>query len=258
VLKIKVILISVICLLINTPALIAQTIPIHGKVIGADDLENIHVINKTSKIFTITNSSGEFDIHVKLNDTLVFSSIQYSNLEVIIDDLVVLNKELEVNLEEYVNALDEVVVGKILTGNLMLDVGNSTAEPEINFYDVGIPGYKGKTKTQAERRLHEATTGGGIVALNPLLNAISGRTKMLKRHIALERNDELIHKIRQRLAQDFLSEHPIDESKQMDFWYFCSDDTDFMNRCKDKSDIEILAFLNEKYVQYLANIKSDE
>jgi len=258
VLNIKIIVFGVIGLLLNTATFFAQTLPIKGQVTGADDLENIHVINKTSKTFTITNSLGAFEIHAKRQDTLQFSSIQYSNLEIVISEDDILNKALTVNLEEYVNTLDEVVVGKVLTGNLMLDIGNSTAQPEINFYDVGIPGYKGKTKTQAERRLHEATTGGGIVALNPLLNAISGRTKMLKQHIALERNDELIHKIRQRLAQGFLSEHPIDESKQMDFWYFCSDDSDFMNRCKDKSDIEILAFLNEKYVQYLANIKSDE
>ncbi|MHA7941870.1 hypothetical protein ACJOV8_002175 [Formosa sp. 3Alg 14/1] len=231
-------------------------VPIEGIVSGADDLENIHVINKTSKTFTITSQTGHFKILVKLNDTLVFSSIQYADQSIIIDASVIANKAIIVNLEAFVNTLDEVVVGKILTGNLMLDVGNSTAETEINFYDVGIPGYTGRRKTQTERRLQEATTGGGVVGLNPIINGLSGRTKMLKNHVKLERNDALINEIRQRLSADFFSEHPLEEYKHMDFWYFCSDDPYFEKRCKGKKDIVVLSFLKAKYNQYLLNSKS--
>ncbi|MFB9055106.1 hypothetical protein ACFFVB_18650 [Formosa undariae] len=214
------------------------------------------MINKTSKTFTITSATGHFDIHVKLNDTLVFSSIQYADLDIIIDASVIANKAILVNLEEFVNTLDEVVVGKVLTGNLMLDIGSSTVESEINFYNVGITGYTGRRNTQTERRLHEATSGGGVVGLNPIINALTGRTKMLKNHVKLERNDALINKIRQRLSDDFFCEHPLDEFKHMDFWYFCSEDPYFEKRCKDKVDVVILAFLNAKYDQYVLNSKS--
>ena len=252
-LNIKILLLGVLCFLIYTSKLIAQTIPIEGKITGADDVENIHVINKTSKTFTITNSTGHFEIHVKLNDTLVFSSIQYASQDIVVHDSVIENQAILVNLEEYVNSLDEVVVGKILTGNLMLDIGSSTAVPEINFYDVGIPGYEGKRKTQTQRRLQESTSG----ILNTVMNGVSGRTKMLKNHVKLERNDELINKIRQRLADDFFSEHPLSEFKQMDFWYFCSEDPYFEKRCKDKTDVVILSFLNAKYRQYVLNSNSN-
>ena len=233
----------------------AQTVTITGEVIGADDIENIHVINKTSKTFTITNSTGHFQISGKLNDTLVFSSIQYTGLEVVLDATVILNKTISVNLEEHVNTLDEVVVGKVLSGNLLLDIGSNDITPDINFYDVGIPGYTGTRKTQSEQRLQEAS-GGGLLAINPIINAISGRTKMLKAHVELERNDLLITNIRQRLSEEFFLSNALEEGKRMDFWYFCSEDPTFIARCKEKSDIEILAFLNERYLQYIDNSNS--
>ncbi|MDW5290440.1 hypothetical protein [Formosa sp. PL04] len=228
----------------------AQTVTIKGEVTGADDIENIHVINKTSKTFTITNNVGQFEISAKLKDTLVFSSIQYTGLEVIIDATVIINKTITVNLEEYVNTLDEVIVGKVLTGNLMLDIGSNEITPDINFYDVGISGFTGTRKTQTERRLQEAT-GGGLLAINPIINAISGRSKMMKMHVELERNDQLITKIRPNLSEDFFSDHPLSEFKQMDFWYFCSEDQNFKIRCENKGNIEILNFLNEKYAEYI-------
>ncbi|MBP1839341.1 carboxypeptidase-like regulatory domain-containing protein [Formosa algae] len=240
----------------------AQMISIKGQVKGADDLENIHVINKSSKTFTITNQNGGFEIPVKLHDTLAFSSIQYSVLEVVVDATVIFTKQITVNLKAQINTLDEVVVGKVLTGNLMLDVGNSEAEPEINFYDVGIPGYMGKRKTKAERDLFEAGEFkpkmllgllGGSVPLNPIINGLSGRTKKLKENVALERNQALLTSVRQRLSTVFFSEHPLDEDNRMDFWYFCSEDPNFETRCLHKTDVEILAFVNVKYLQYTKN-----
>ena len=35
------------------------------------------VINNTSQAATTTNDDGEFEIEVKLNDKLIFSSVQY-------------------------------------------------------------------------------------------------------------------------------------------------------------------------------------
>ncbi|WAC01499.1 hypothetical protein N7U66_16040 [Lacinutrix neustonica] len=58
---------------------------------------------------------------------------------------------------------------------------NSDAKPTINFYDVGIPGYKGKPKTKSERQLQTAGDFKPIMLLgllagsmpfDPLLNAI--------------------------------------------------------------------------------------
>lgn len=236
----------------------SQSVEIHGNVESKLDVENINVINVTAQVFTITDSKGEFNIVVKLNDTLEFSSILHKPKSVIVDRDMILFKVVRVDLEEQINQLDEVVVGKILTGNLLSDIKNVEGDPPINFFDVGIPGYTGKLATQSERRLNEATTGGGIVPLSPIINAITGRTKMLKERIKLEEKDELLHSIKTRLSKDFLMSNPLDDNLVADFFYFCADDENFIKYCKNQSDFNILIFLRMKYKQYLENLNGNK
>jgi hypothetical protein len=237
-------------------SLVSQSVEIEGKIKTKVDFENIHVINKTEKIFTITNQFGDFKIKAKINDTIVFSSIQTQIKSIVIDEELFAKKKIEVTLEEQINQLDEVVVGTILTGNLLSDINNIKGEPPINFFDVGIPGYTGKPATQSERRLNEATTGAGIIPLNPIINAITGRTKMLKERIKLEEKDELLFSIKARLSKDFLMSNPIKDDLIMDFFYFCADDKNFVKHCKNQTDFKILIFLRMKYKQYMENLKT--
>ncbi|MBD0832402.1 carboxypeptidase-like regulatory domain-containing protein [Aestuariibaculum sediminum] len=240
----------------------AQVVELSGVVTSFEEVENIHVINKTENIYAITNAKGEFKIKAKLKDTLVFSSVQHLEKRVVVDHQLILFKALRVLLDEKVNQLDEVVVGKVLTGNLFSDIENVEGKPPINFYDVGIPGYTGRIKTQSERRLSQAgdfkprmlpgmLLGGG--SLDPLLNAITGRTKMLKTRVDHEERDKLMRKIKSRLALDFFISNPLDEAYRMEFLYFCADDPDFLKLCKNQTDFEILLFLRAKYRAYLEN-----
>lgn len=255
---------SFLLLLLGSQIAISQTVEIYGKVDSNVSVENIHVINKTAQVFATTNKIGEFKITAKLNDTLLFSSIQHIPKQIVISKNVVLNRTLTVKLKEQINELDEVLVGKVLTGNLLLDVKNVEGAPPINFYDVGIPGYTGKIATQSERRLHEAgefkpkmllgLLGGGL-PLNPILNGISGRTKALKNRVRIEANDDLLHKVKVRLSESFFSIYKLDESKRADFFYFCADDANFTKRCNNKSDIEIFEFLKEKLIAYKVNLE---
>jgi len=230
----------------------SQTIEILGEVKSSNNLENIHIINKTEQKFTITNSEGKFKISAKINDTLVVSSIQNKLISLVIDIEHVLSKRITITLEEQVNELDEVVVGKILTGDLLKDVKNIEGAP-VNSQSLGIPSYQGPLKIQSERRLIEATSGGGFIPLFPIINAISGRTKKLKKHIKLERQEVLMYKIKTRLSEDLFKDIPLHDQYVMDYFYFISDDKDFLTICTYKSDIEILVFLKEKLIQYKSN-----
>lgn len=238
-----------------SPSVASQTIDLFGKVSSKLNVENIHVINKTEEKFTVTNALGEFKILAKLNDTLIITSIQHKQLSFLIDEDMVTSKIVIVELEELINALDEVVIGRVLSGNMLLDIVNVEGEP-MTAKQAGIPSYQGKRKTQSQRRLNEATTGGGIIPLNLILNAISGRTKKLKYQIKLEAKDELMFAIKSRLSEDFFANNPLDENLIMNFFYYCSDDKNFMSSCKNKNDLEILFFLSQKYKQYIININS--
>lgn len=249
--------------LFSFQSIASQSVEIKGQVSSRASIENIHVINKTAQIFTTTNVLGEFTMIVKLNDTIMFSSIQHIPKRVVIDKNVVSSKVLAVTLQEQINQLDEIVVGKVLTDDLQSDIGNVETNAPINFYDVGIPGYKGKPATQSERRLHEAgefkpkmllgLLGGGI-PLNPILNGISGRTKELKERVRLETNAALLRDIKARLSQRFFSVYKLDKGKHADFFYFCEEDKNFRARCEGKTNIEIFEFLKEKLTAYKKNL----
>lgn len=243
-----------------------QTIEILGKVTGISDVENIHVINNTGQAYTITDANGEFRLPVRLNDTIVFTSIRYKLQEIVITSKTLINKAVLVQLNEHVNQLDTVIVGKILTGDLLSDVKNVKGDRPLNFYDVGIPGYTGKIATVNERMLSEASSFspslgssgyglGASVGFTPILNAISGRTKKLKQRVKIEQKDNLMHSIIGRLGKDFFASNPLDEAKRMDFFYFCSDDVHFLKYCKNQNDFKVLVFLRMKYKQYLENIE---
>jgi len=252
----------ILCVLLGAFQLgVTQNIEISGQVISTNNVENIHIINKTQKKYAVSNSKGEFIIEVALSDTLVFSSVQHKLAYIALSSEDISKKKILVTLEPQVNELEEVVVGKVLTGDLFSDLKNSDAKPEINFHNLGIPGYIGKPKTQSERLLFEAgefkpkmlfglLTGG--IPLNPILNGISGRTKMLKQRVELEKKHRLLLGLKSRIGTDFFEEYPLDDHLKMDFFYFCSEDSNFVERC-EKSDLEALVFFKEKYQQYLKN-----
>ena len=243
-----------------------QTTELSGTITGAEGVDGIHIVNKSRKEFATTNKSGVFKINVAIKDTLVISSIQYKLEILTITQQNINTKTLNITLETLINELDEVTVGKVLTGNLLDDMDNLGIEPDINFYDVGIPGYRGVRKTKSERLLHEAgefkpkmlwgVLMGGI-PLNPILNGISGRTKELKQRVKLEAQEELMYTIKSKLSKDFFNNNPLEDNLKMEFFYFCSEDVTFTERCSG-NDIETLEFLQEKYTEYQANRATKE
>jgi len=261
--KIRVCLVLFLCLFIKLTS--AQSITLNGTVYGTADVEGIHVINKTLRKATTTDNNGAFSINAKLNDTLVFSGVQYKLESISVDKEMIETKLVKVFLLENINQLDEVVVGKVLTGDLLSDIENIDAKEPINFYDVGIPGYKGKPKTKNERLLHEAgefkpimllgLLAGGL-PLNPIINGLSGRTKELKNRVKLEARDELMFRVKAKYSEDLFAENPLEEILHYEYFYFCSEDSNFMEKCSINNDLLVFEFLQQKLVDYKLNLKN--
>ena len=228
----------------------AQKVELSGKISSNGELEGIHVINKTSYRYTTTDENGLFIIEGKLSDSLYFSSIQYNPKTIVLTAQQINSKSITITLSESINALDEVLVGTILTGNLNSDITNSDAERPLDFYDLGIPGYTGPRLNLTERRLFEADAGPLVIGLglnfSKLLNMISGRTKMLKEHVKLDNDKQTIQHIKEVVGPLFFKTNVLKEDKRVEFYYFCADAPDFQQRCKGRSDVEILQFLDTK------------
>lgn len=243
----------------------AQGVSIHGKVIANEDIEGIHIINQTASRYTTTDHKGQFIIPAKLNDTILISGVKYQKVEIVISTLIIESKVMSVYLIENINELDEVVIGKILTGNLLSDIENAEVESDINFYDLGIPGYTGKQKTQSERRLQEAsdldaTAGGslggagGSVSLGALINAITGRTKKLKNIVRLESQDICMNAAISEFAELLFIDDTLEAYQQAEFFYYATEDEQFLKLCKLDNELQMFDFLKLKLVEFEAQL----
>ena len=122
----------------------AQIILLEGRVTNPDEVENIHVLNTTSRYNSITDQEGKFIIEARRYDTLVFSGIKYFSKKVVVTDKMYAQKHLTVSLIILLNELDEVFLGNTLSGDLLKDVESINTNEDFNFDDVGIPGFKGE------------------------------------------------------------------------------------------------------------------
>ncbi len=72
----------------------AQTVEIKGKITATDEVDGIHIINKTASKFSISTSSGAFTIPAKLNDTILFSGISYQPREIVVTKMIIGSQQM--------------------------------------------------------------------------------------------------------------------------------------------------------------------
>lgn len=238
----------------------AQRKDIKGQLIADDEVEGIHILNRTAAKYAISDQDGQFVIVARASDTLFISGLKYEVKEVIITNSMEELSRLSVLLVEKINELDEVIVGTILTGSLQSDLENSDAEPEVNFYDLGIPGYTGKPLTQNERKLHDADAGpmgyiglGGGVNLHKFLNRISGRTKKLKAIVALDNQEKCINRLRREYEEAIFKSDTLAENLRNEYFLFCQEDSSFKSLCEENNDLKAIEFMQSKLITYRKN-----
>lgn len=139
----KLLLLSLI--LLTTNVILGQEIErlgIRGRIIvETDDIEGVTIFNTSSNKGTITDSKGEFEIAVALNDLIDISALQFEKFTVKIDDKILKNQYMTIFLVEKVNKLDEVVIMPydMLTGNLVTDVKSvETFNPDLDAIYFGV------------------------------------------------------------------------------------------------------------------------
>ena len=155
-------------------------------------IEGVHVLNITSNEATITDSDGNFKIFVNLNDELIFSAIQFKRKKIIMDKGVFDSLSINVYLEEFVNELDEVILNSSgLSGSLMNDLNNSGIVDNVNFDDLGIPGFTGIRKedlpsnSQLTKELLLAPLTGAL-DVERMYNWISGYYKKKEKRVSIK------------------------------------------------------------------------
>lgn len=235
---------------------LAQDLPqreLSGRVIANEkNVADVHVMNTSLGKATITNSTGQFQISVRLGDTLLFSAIQFRRKSFIISQEIYDARVIAVPLEEFVNELDEVVLRPYdLSGDLGKDMQQIDTEGVVSATILGLPNPYHKPPTQAERKLFEATSGGGLVPLNPILNAITGRTKYLKKVLKAQSIYARTERVRDFYADSlFVQDLKIPSASIDDFMYYCEVDPGFSGVVDSKDRLQIWEFLKDKSGSY--------
>ncbi|MFD2791656.1 hypothetical protein KCTC52924_02224 [Arenibacter antarcticus] len=235
---------------------------LEGRVYSSDgDVAATHVLNTTSKKATITDIDGFFSIVIHLSDTLVFSAVQYQKKIVVVSTEILESKFISVGLVETNIALDEVVVTPYnLTGELGRDMRRLNVERPITATSLGLPNAHVKPLMQSERLLREASMGplslGTFTSIpfNPLINAITGRTKMLKKRVARDVRYNKVQHIRTKFADSLMVlQLKIPAEKIEDFLYFCEVDPDFIRAVDSQDDFKVWGFMEQKSRVYRKN-----
>lgn len=228
---------------------------LRGRVLeDSTGVSNVHVVNLSAAQGTISDQEGFFSLPVREGDTLLVSAIRYERITFRVSREMLGEGRLMIALTPFVNELDEVVLYPYnLSGDLGRDLGNLPVEEPVTAASLGLPNAYARVKTQTERMLFEATTGGGIVPLNPVLNAISGRTRMLKKRLARDQAYQQTLEVRARYPDSvFVGQLGVPALRIPDFMYYCEADPAFADLAEG-DPLRMWEFLREKSAEYRKN-----
>jgi mannose/fructose/N-acetylgalactosamine-specific phosphotransferase system component IIB len=211
---------------------------IHGKImVESGQVAGVTIINLVNEKSTSSDTNGEFYILAKADDLLVFSSVnlEYHRKQIEEEDLK--QEVIIIKMTSKVTELKEVIVNK---------------HPQINAVALGISPKGIKKYTPAERRLktagdfkpiHLLGLLGGSLAVDPILNAISGRTKMLKKELEVEKKERLLLVLGSLFDDKYFSNTlKIPAEYIKGFKYYCIENPKFREvlNSKNKTKIEFL------------------
>ena len=225
---------------------------LHGKIVAeSGNVGGVTIINLVNEKTTVSDGNGDFFILAKVDDLLVISSVNLEYYRRIIEAEDLKAEVLTIKMTAKITELEEVIVNK---------------HPEINAVSLGISPKGIIHRTQMERKLYTAGDFkpihllgllGGSLQVDPILNAINGRTAMLKKSIEFEKKERLLVYIGALFDDEYYTKTlKIPANYIKGFQYYCIEKEDFATslRSKNKAMIKLLIVpLAEKYNKIIAD-----
>ncbi|WP_299677989.1 hypothetical protein [uncultured Tenacibaculum sp.] len=217
-----------------------------GKVVDA------HIINVTSKQGTFSDEDGNFVIPVKLGDELKITSIQHKEENLIVANVIIKNKRLDLTLFLKDYLLEEVEVKKTyLSGHLGTDSkGIKKSDKQAVMENLGFNPFP-KKLSRIEREIKTAYAGGmqfGLattVSLDYIINSASGRIDMLEQQKELLDNESRLQELKATYKNYIINNLKIDSTQLSRFLYFSHFDNEFKIVYK-KGGVELIEFLKKQ------------
>lgn len=209
-------------------------------------LEGINITNASSKVTVVSDSYGAFSILAKQGDILNFSAVNYEDLRKYITAQEFKKEIIVIDLTPKSIQLNEVVVNE---------------NPQITARNLGIISPDLVMSTRAERRLKAAgdfkpkdllkIITRGAIPFDPILNAINGTTKTLKKELAVERKEFALVKL-EGLFEDkyYMESLKIPEEYIKGFQYYCVEDSEFVKFLNLKNKTMIMFLITNLAFEY--------
>lgn len=225
---------------------------INGKILSEmSNLEGIYIINLKTEKATITDKEGYFSIDAIAGDSLLFSATQFKRIRLVLKNEDFCNGLFFVKMHPIFNILKEVIVKRYY---------------KINSVSLGIIPKGQKSYTEAERKLYSATDlnvqpniggmSGGSISADPLINFFSGRTKMLKKELEIEKKITFMSKLDRLFTLDyFVNTLKIPNQYVNGFKYYAVDNEKFTTILAANNNAItsfLIGELAHKYIQIIA------
>ncbi|WP_432222301.1 carboxypeptidase-like regulatory domain-containing protein [Flavobacterium sp. TMP13] len=205
----------------------------------SSSVDGVTVVNNATQLTTITDSNGLFSIVIREGDVLVFSAINLEGYKKRITSSDLALNFLPIKMKAKSIELKEVVIN----------------ESNISAESLGIIPYGQKKYTAAERKLYTANS----TPIDALLNAMSGRSKMLKKEIIVEKKERMLYKIEGLFEEDYYTQRlkiPADHIKG--FQYYCIENPEFMRTLESKNKSMSMFLITQLAQEYLKIIENED
>lgn len=224
---------------------------IHGKIVSNGNyVEGINIVNLVNEKSAVSDTEGNFYILAKAEDLLVMSAINFEYKRKMISESDLDLKILKIEMVPKVGQIEEVVITKYKS---------------INAVDLGILSKPAKQYTPAERKVKTATDlnlklGFGVIfSFDPIINALSGRTKLLKNNLSIEQKEKLLEKLNDQFSEEYFSQTlKISPENILGFQYLAIEDAQLIDaievKNKTMSSLRLIQ-LSEIYKKLQANEK---
>lgn len=194
--------------------------PVQGRILnGSLGVKDVLVVNNNAQQETRTDSLGNFSLKMQVGDLLIVSDRKIETKKIRYTPDVVKNGVVMISVVQTVEDIEEVVINR------------ST----LTSQSLGIP--SGKKYTPAERKLRTAGDFkpihllgllAGSLQVDPILNAINGKTKRLKKEISVEKREQLLVRLWSIYTKAELNEnYKIPEDYTNGFAYYIIEDAAF-------------------------------
>ena len=221
---------------------------VNGIVVNAANdipITNVHVVNLTKVIGTITNQEGEFEISASVNDTLYFSFIGFKSIKVRVTNDILKFKGTRIGLTELAYALEEVVIRPYrLTGYLEIDAKNIPVNDSYRYSISGLPrGYEAGNPSKISKVL------GAILDPATSLNKLFGKkSKQLRKLRQMKEDEEIRNLLASKFDRETLSALiQVDRVEINDILTNCNYSKEFIQTANDLQILDAISGCYEEY-----------